>query len=107
MAGGVAFDNVDLMLVRSLDRVIFPLPDDYHLSRCDVLWPYYCRRLSLVHQLQPHMTHHVIDVTPAHVCVIDYVHLCVVHLARRTPLGLLMDSTLISTQERNEIESKM
>lgn len=100
--GGVAVGNVDLMLLRYLDRVIFPLPDDYRLSRCDVLWPYYWRRLSLVHQLQQHMTHYVIDVTPAHVCVIDYVHLCAVHRVRRVPLDLLMDSTLISIHERNE-----
>lgn len=42
--GGVAVDNADLMLLRYLDRVIFPLPDDCHLSQCDVLWPHYCRR---------------------------------------------------------------
>lgn len=39
------------------------------------------------------MTHFVIDVTHAHVHVIDYVHLCAVHLVRRVPLDLLMDNT--------------
>lgn len=45
------------------------------------------------------MTHYVIDVTLAHVHVIDYVHLCAaaaVHLVRRVPLDSLMDSTAIT-----------
>lgn len=107
--GGVAVDNVDLMLLRYLVRVIFPLPDDHHLSRCDVWWPYYCRRLSLVHQLQQHMTHYVIDVTPAHACVIDYVDLCgAVHLVRRVPFDLLTNSTLnsITRKERKGREQE-
>lgn len=88
-------DNADLMLLRYLDRVIFPLPVDCHLSRCDVLWSFYCQQWWLVHQSQQqHMTHCVIDMTLAHVHVIDYVHLCAVHLVRcRVPLDLLMDST--------------
>lgn len=41
---GVAADNADLMWLQYLDRVIFPLPLDCHLSRCDVLWSFYCQR---------------------------------------------------------------